>query len=401
MKIGIIGGGPAGILAALEASKIYDHVTIIDKNDFLGRKLSTTGGGRGNLTNQYVSPGSYAAFHDFVFDDLINQFDYRMLIEYFKNLGIYTYHTDDGWTYPLSNSAKNVSNILESTVIQNNIFVQRNSTVENIDVSNGEFVVFLDNGKKLVFNKLIIASGGKAQPQLNASDAILDVVKRLGHRIIPAHPALSPLETTKQDSKLLNGVRINAETSILSKGKCIAKTFGNIIFTDWGVNGPGVMDLSHQYFRHQGEKLLKINFSSSENISIIRELLTKFNQSSYRLTHILLNLFPMKIVNQLLVNARLKSDITLNQLNFDDISEFMENLSIEEQIIGTRGFEFAQISTGAVSSKDIDSTSLESKIIRNLYFAGEILDVIGPCGGYNLHWAFVSGINAGRSLREK
>jgi predicted flavoprotein YhiN len=109
-------------------------------------------------------------------------------------------------------------------------------------------------------------------------------------------------------------------------------------------------------------------------------------------------LFPIKIVNQLLVNANLSQDILISQINNENLLKFMRNLSIEENIIGTRGFEFAQISTGAVSSMDVDSLTLQSKIINNLYFAGEILDVIGPCGGYNLHWAFISGIHAGRSI---
>ncbi len=127
MKVGIIGGGPAGIFAALEASKTFDNVTIIDKNDFLGRKLSTTGGGKGNLTNENILPSAYTSFQDFAFGSLIQRYDYRKLIEYFETIGIYTYHTDDGWTYPISNSAKNVSSILENTIIQNNIDVIRNT----------------------------------------------------------------------------------------------------------------------------------------------------------------------------------------------------------------------------------------------------------------------------------
>jgi predicted flavoprotein YhiN len=112
-------------------------------------------------------------------------------------------------------------------------------------------------------------------------------------------------------------------------------------------------------------------------------------------------LFPTKIVNQLLLNANLSQDVLMSQINNKNLMDFLENLFFEENIIGTRGFEFAQISTGAISSEYVDSLTLQSKIIKNLYFAGEILDVIGPCGGYNLHWAFISGIHAGRSIQLK
>lgn len=398
MKVGIIGGGPAGICAALEASKTFKNVTIIDKNDFLGRKLSTTGGGKGNLTNENVLPSAYSAFQDFVFGSLIQRYDSRKLIEYFEKIGIYTYHTDDGWTYPVSNTAKNVSTILENTVIQNHIDVLRNTTVNKIDFAQDKFGLTLDNGQKMIFDKLIISTGGKAHPQLNASDTILDEVKNLGHRIVPAYPALSPLLTSKQKSNLLNGVRIDAETSIFNQGHCIAKTYGNLIFTDWGVNGPAVMDLSHQIFRHPGKNLLRINFSNNVNQPIIKDMFTKFSRSSYKLGHILLILFPVKIVNQLMFNANLNQDILINQISNEKLMDLITNLSIDEIITGTRGFEFAQISTGAVSSEDVDSQTLQSKVVSNLSFAGEILDVIGPCGGYNLHWAFISGIHAGRSI---
>jgi len=398
MRIGVIGGGPAGIFSALEAKKTHEFVTIIDKNGFLGRKLSSTGGGRGNLTNTNIHPAAYSAFENFAYSEIIQKYDFNFLIKYFSELGITTYHTDDGWTYPVSNSAKNLSKYLEEVLKQNNIQIIRNRTVIGIDDSGKRFQVKLDNGQILQFERIIVTTGGQAHPQLNASDTILTELKKLGHKIIPSYPALSPIITTKINSKLLNGVRVDVETSILNKQNVIANTYGNVIFTEWGLNGPGIMNISHYITKNPGQNVLKIDFIQKNVAYNLYALIEKFRNQSITLEHVLLPLLPQKIIDQIIINSKIDSTIQLNQVSDEFINKFFSNISIEEKILGTRGFEFSQLSTGAVSSSDINPDTLESKINPNLYFAGEVLDVIGPCGGYNLHWAFVSGINAGRSV---
>ncbi len=203
MKIGIIGGGPAGMMAAIEAAKKFSDVTIIDMNLNLGRKLAATGAGRGNLTNINVNPGAYDGFNEFLFSELIQNYNYKFLIDYFKGLGIYTYHTDDGWVYPLCNSAKNISEYLMAFIASLNVNIINESRVISITRELNKFILKLENESSLNFDKLIIATGGKAFPQLKASDSILKVLMKLGHKIIPAYPALAPIETTKHQSNLL------------------------------------------------------------------------------------------------------------------------------------------------------------------------------------------------------
>ncbi|PKN87150.1 MAG: hypothetical protein CVU46_05395 [Chloroflexi bacterium HGW-Chloroflexi-8] len=398
MRIGVIGGGPAGIFSALEAKKTQEFVTIIDKNAFLGRKLSSTGAGRGNLTNSNVDPGVYSAFDNFAYSGIIKKYDFDFLVDYFSELGIYTYHTDDGWTYPVSNSARNLSKYLEEVLKQSNVEIILNQTVIGIEKSDSGIQIKLDDNRRLHFDKVIITTGGQAHPQLNASDSILIELKKLGHKIIPSSPALSPILTTKTNSKLLNGVRIDVEVSIMNKANVVANTFGNVIFTEWGLNGPGVMNISHYIAKNQGQIVLNIKFMQKEYLFKLLTLLKKYRNQSVTIEHVLLPFLPQKIIDQLIINSKIDSQIQINQLKEEFVQEFFSNLSIEEKILGTRGFEYSQLSTGAVSSIDVNSNTLESKITPNLYFAGEVLDVIGPCGGYNLHWAFVSGINAGRSV---
>jgi predicted Rossmann fold flavoprotein len=389
MKIGIIGGGSSGIFAAIEARKKYSDVTIFDKNNFLGRKLSSTGAGRCNLTNVNVSPGLYRSIKEFYFQEIIHKYDYAFLNEYFSKLGIYTYHTDDGWVYPLSNSARNIASFLEDHLNLLNVKIYRNTSVSSFIKMKNKFQLKTDSGKLFEFDKLILASGGKAYPQLNASDAIFQSLLNFGHNLIPAFPALAPIKTSKHKTKSLNGVRVDATLRILDHKSVIGSDFGNIIFTEWGLNGPGVMNLSHLV--HQKNNLnIEIDFSSL----VPQDFLKNVSEDKFLyLSTPLLSIFNKKIIDQLLLNLNL--DVN-SPFKLNDLRHLIKKMMFTEKIIGSRDFEFAQISTGAIESSQIHPESLESKLCPGLYFAGEVLDVFGPCGGFNLHWAFISGIIAGQ-----
>lgn len=389
MKIGIIGGGASGIFAAIEARKKYSDVTIFDKNDFLGRKLSTTGAGRCNLTNVNVSPSLYRSIKELGFQDLIQKYDYTFLNEYFTQLGIHTYHTDDGWVYPLSNSARNIASLLEDHLTSLNVKIIKNTTISSFIKTRNKFHLKTDSGRSFEFDKLIIASGGKAYPQLNASEAIFQSVLNFGHQLIPAFPALAPIKTSKHQTKSLNGVRVDATIRILDDKSVIGSEFGNIIFTEWGLNGPGVMNLSH-LVHQKNELMIEIDFSTL----LPHNFLKNINEDKFlHLSTPLLSILNKKIIDQLLLN--LNFDVN-SPFKLNDFHHLIKMMSFMEKISGTRDFEFAQISTGAIESSQINPESLESRLCPGLYFAGEVLDVFGPCGGFNLHWAFISGIIAGQ-----
>lgn len=391
MKIGIIGGGPSGIFSAIEAKKKYSEITIFDKNDFLGRKLSATGGGRCNISNVNISPIRYRSISINCFQNLIKTFNYKYLMEYFQQLGIYTYHTDDGWVYPISNSARNISLFLENYLVQSNVNLQKSTSVKSIHKENNEFILHTDKEESYHFDKLVLASGGRAYPQLKASDAIMFSLEKFGHRIIPAHPALAPVITSKNKTKSLNGVRFDAMIRIFQDTTEIGSEFGNIIFTDWGLNGPGVMNLSH-LIPGQQNLSIEIDLSKILDKNFINNTLGKKNNFQFLSTP-LLPIFNKKVIDQLLFNAKFQIN---SPFRVKDFQMIMENLKLKENIIGTRDFEFAQISTGAIDSGNINPETLQSTLIPGLYFAGEVLDMFGPCGGYNLHWAIISGIVAGQ-----
>ena len=398
MKIGIIGGGPAGMLAAIEASKRYPDVTLIDWNLQLGRKLASTGGGRGNLTNVFISPEAYEANEKFSFFDIIHNYNYQFINDYFLNIGIYTYHTDDGWVYPISNSAKNISEYLAAIISINSIKVMNDTLITSIRYKNNEFLLKSERGNILTFDKIIIATGGKAYPKLRSSDLLLNILQQLGHEILPPNPALAPFKTTKMNSDKLNGVRLNAKVVIKQNETVIGSEFGNIIFTEWGINGPGVMNLSHRIHNLEGELKVLIKFNYDEVDELINFNLLKYQSSQIPLKYALNPFFPAKIIDQIIKNSNFPSGIRMSELSNNNVSKILEKMTIEENLLGTRDFTYSQISTGSVCSGFVNPQTLESTIIPGLFFAGEILDVIGPCGGYNLHWAFVSGIVAGNCI---
>lgn len=391
MKIGIIGGGASGILAAIEARNKYYDVTIFDKNDFLGRKLSATGAGRCNLTNVNVSPRFYRSIKNYTFQDLIKKYDYAFLNEYFTKLGIYTYQTDDGWVYPISNSARNIASLLEDYLNRLNVRIYKNSSVSRFSKLKNSFLVNTDLGKSFEFDKLILASGGKAYPQLRANDEILQSLLNFGHELLPAFPALAPIKTSKNETKSLNGVRLDATIRILHKTSVLGSEFGNIIFTKWGLNGPGVMNLSH-LVQNKTNLTIEIDFSAVLPQDFINNVIANKDKFLFLSTP-LLSILNKKIIDQLFINLNIEIN---SPFQLSDFINLTKKMKFTEKIIGTRDFEFAQISTGAIASSQINPETLESKICPDLYFAGEVLDIFGPCGGFNLHWAFISGIVAGQ-----
>ena len=393
MKIGIVGGGPAGIFAAIEASKLQSDITLFDNNNHLGRKLSVTGAGRCNLTNEKISKLFYSSTTEFKFGNIIDNFGYSFLENYFQNLGIYTYHTDDGWVYPLSNSAKNIALLLEEVVNKQNVNIKTNIEITNITKEMNKFVLSSHHDGIYSFDKIIVSTGGKAHPQLKSNDNLLKPIRALGHNIIQPYPALAPILTSKNETKDLFGVRQDAAIRIFEGTKLIGSEIGNIIFTEWGVNGPGVMNLSHLVHKQKNNLSIEVSYLDILPEKFKSEIINRKEQFlSLRMPF--LSIINNKIIDSIFAKLNLDINSKFSMKNFQKI---LDNLFFREMVIGTRDFEFSQISTGGVDSMEVNSQTFESLICPGMYFAGEILDVFGPCGGYNLHWAFVSGLIAGRS----
>lgn len=404
MRIGIIGAGPAGILAALKAAQNGADALLLDSNAQIGRKLLVTGSGRCNLSNAQADGNHYFCSDPQFVEAALKKFGSPQLISLLQEFGIPSYSTPDGWYYPLSNSAGNVVDILEAQLKQWGVTLQLNANVVDIKQSRRGFEIFVRGSKEpICTERLIIATGGKAYPQLGSTGEFYSIIKKLGHTIRRIEPALAPVKTKSAPFHKLQGVRLDVSVMLYEGSKLLTQSTGNMIFTAWGINGPAVMNLSHLISLNTSKKplTLHLNFLHEHEQKLL-EFIAANRRRAYSLRAALEGVLPEKIVSFAMGRARLADQAVLNELSDAQIQRVLEDLKgMVVEVEGTRGFEFCQVTTGGVDLREVDPLTMQSRIVSGLYFAGEVLDVIGPCGGFNLQWAFTSGVLAGSAAANK
>ncbi|GAA0863121.1 NAD(P)/FAD-dependent oxidoreductase [Paraclostridium tenue] len=396
-KVIVVGAGPAGIMAALSSSK-QNEVILIERNNEIGKKLKLTGGGRCNITNN-------RNIEDF-FDKVVNNnkflyssfytFSNYDLLEYFsKNNLDYKIEYDEK-VYTKSDKADEVIDTLKKDLLKNKVNIIYNTKVCDLIVENNEAIgVITDNGEKIFCDKLIITTGGKSHPTTGSDGFMFDILKKHGHTIKPLYPALIPLVTKENFVKNLQGVAMK-EVIIRTKiKKKKIETKGDMIFTHFGISGPGVLKFSSYINKalDNGEVEITLDFlphSSKDEISkIIRE-----NPNKNVLTN-LKGILPQNFLKEILSLLNL-SEAKPNELKKEDENKIIEyikemKLTIKEMLT----IKAAMVTSGGVSVKEINASNMESKLIKNLFFAGEVIDVDAETGGYNLQIAFSTGYLAG------
>ena len=400
MNIGIIGAGASGIFAALTAARSGAHVTLFDHNAEIGKKLLVTGSGRCNLTNAALSPEKYTCADPAWMQAFLQAFPLQALLAELDTLGIPTHHSDDGWFYPLSDSAHSVVDILRQALIAHGVELRLSTEVVDFWQQGGGFAVRLPSGEPArtqSFDKLVVAAGGKAYPALGSRGELFPMLERLGHTVVPLVPALGPLTLSLGAWKALQGLRFDVKTGIWAGDELLGESFGNLIFTAWGMNGPGVMNLSHLAARQPGEKLsLSLDFGAAFGQEWERRL-AKDNPAT--LKAVLEAFFPPKAADFFLAQAHVPPEARLRELSRAQMQQLQGILRATRlPITGIKGFEQSQVSAGGVPVGEVDAHTCQSRLIPGLCLVGETLDVVGPCGGFNLHFAFGSGCLAGRHL---
>jgi len=401
MTVAVIGAGASGMTAALQAAWNGAAVTMFERNVAVGRKLLVTGSGRCNITNDAATAAIYTCADPEWMEALLSRFGVRDLLAMLAEIGILVHKTSDGWYYPLSDSAHTVVDAFSSALDLAGVTLCNLAQVSSIRVSGKGFAVrFFRDGREEEneFERVIVSAGGKAYPSLGSRGELFPVLERLGHTVLPIRPALAPLLIDLGSLRPLQGIRMNVGVTLWNGSQRLASTTGNLIFTQWGLNGPAVMDISHHVSAHPRTVLeLSLNL-----LAFFREefdhLLAQKRTSSMPLRVFLGAFFPPKVAITYLKNTRLPEEILLCQVSDSALERLIEKLKDTRlPVKGVRDFEYCQISAGGVPVGEVDPQTLESRRVKGLFLTGETLDVVGPCGGYNLQYALSSGALAGKA----
>lgn len=413
MKVLIIGGGPAGIIAGIKSAEEGNTVTLVEKNDSLGKKLLITGKGRCNITSslnisEFINniPGNgrflYSAFDNFNNNDII---------ELLKEEGLEVKEERGNRIFPVTDNARDVLNALLRKMKKLKIEIKLKSKVNKIIVEENRAVGIIYNDKeKLYANKIILATGGKSYPTTGSTGEGYKIAKELGHTINEIKPSLVPLEIyQKNECKAMQGLSLrNIGIKIMDseKNKLIYEDFGEMLFAHFGVSGPVIISSSAHLVRYKNiEELLKnrkINLSIDLKPALTKEklddrILRDFNDlKNKQVKNSLDKLLPQKMIPVVLERLAIDQNKKVNEITKEErqkIVEMLKNFKLE--ISGFRPIEEAIITAGGISIKEINPKTMESKIVQNLYFAGEIIDIDAYTGGFNLQIAYSTGYTAG------
>lgn len=393
--IGIIGAGAAGLVCALELAKRGEKVQVFEKNRKIGRKILATGNGRCNITNQNIHTTNYHGLNPSFVNPSINHFNTEICKKFFSELGIEMVEGQKGRLYPKSQQSSSVVDLLVYECKRLEVEFHLESEVIKIEKKEQGFILYTED-KSLHIKKLLIATGGLAMPSLGSCESGYSFAKSFGHTIIEPFASLTQL-ITQENLKSISGVKCEGSISVYSGKEVVSEQVGDILFTDYGVSGSAILDISRsvaENLRYEDEVSISLDLASEYNYKTLENLLLKRKKHANNKS---IELWLNGFINSKLAKyiARFLSEKSANELNTKDVKKLVYLLKkFRLKIVDTKGFKTAEVTAGGVLSEEVNATTLESKLQENLYFAGEVLDVDGDCGGYNLHWAWASGYNA-------
>ena len=405
-KIIIVGGGASGLMAAIAAARNGAAVTILEKNDRVGKKLLATGNGRCNYTNEDVRLVHFHGSDKAFIEKALSIFGRDSVIDFFERLGIAPASEDNGKIFPLSFQASSVLDVLRYEADRLGVEVRVESRVSKI-VKNGQFKVDLKTGESLSSDKVILATGGMAMPVSGSDGNGYPIAKSLGHKVAPSTPSLVQLKLKSDKLKQINGTKVVGKASLFIDDELVKEDYGDILFTDYGISGPPILQLSREaVIALESSKRVKLDVSIILNKSE-EELLDYLEKrrvwmSEKRLEDFLIGMVNKRLIIPVIKELKLDKEKFAKDISIDELRSIAHILSCWSfEVMGHNGWGQAQTTAGGVLTKDIDPATMESRLVKGLYFAGELLDVDGDCGGYNLQWAWTSGYIAGNSASIK
>lgn len=399
-KVVIIGGGAAGMMAAITAASNKADVTILEHKDRIGKKILSTGNGKCNFTNLLQKPECYRSDNRHFVWGIYEQFDVKQTLAFFENLGIYP-KDKNGYVYPNSEQASSVLDVLRMEVERLKIKVVTEVNCKEIRVLKKGFKILTDQNT-FSADAVILAAGSKAAPVTGSDGSGYTLAKQLGLHMIPVLPALVQLRCKEKFYKSVSGVRVQAEVSIYADKKCLGKDMGEVQLTNYGISGIPVFQVSRYAARALYEKkkvIAVLNFfpelSQDEFENLLKQRISLRPKKT--IEEFFVGLFNKKLADLWISLSKLDRKKQVGKLTEEEVKKLVLLIHhFETEITETNSFEQAQICCGGIDTRELNPETLEAYSVPGFYLAGEILDVDGICGGYNLQWAWSSGYVAGR-----
>lgn len=400
MKIGIIGGGASGLFAAINVKNDNNQVIIFEKEKVCGKKLLSTGNGRCNYWNEDQSLIHYQSENKELLDRIINIDTSKKVLEVFDKLGIIP-KIKNGYYYPFSNQASTILNVLLDEVSNNNVQLKTEFLVTDIKKENNGFTV--SNGKEKIFvDKLIVSTGSFASYKMECKNTGYNFLKDFGHSIIKVLPALVQLKVEGSYLKRWAGIRTDVKMFLYEEDKLVREESGEIQLTDYGISGICTFNLSNTVVRGLDKGL-------REKINIDFLPFIEGDKQEWFVNQTIITKKSLKKLMYSVLNSKLV-DVILNELGIDSDKMFTDyDIKMQKEIIkfftsfkvlikGSNSFEKAQICSGGIPLSEVNLMTMESNKVKDLYILGELLDIAGDCGGYNLGAAWRSGIIVGEAI---
>jgi len=403
----VIGSGAGGMVSAIISARAGKKTLLLEKLPTIASKLKATGGGRCNITNTLSNEEFMKSFgrNGRFMQDALHNFDYKALINFLQKIGVDTHAPDGFRVFPTSHSSATIIKALEDEMFQVGVTLLCSQKVTEILEKDKHIIGLKTETTSFVAKNIIVATGGLGYPSLGATGDGYTMATKLGHTITQLYPAMMPL-TTKERW----GERCRADTLAkvtikvdIKKHKKLSAT-GDLIFTKKGLRGPVILDFARELtplIEKYGEVPLLLNFTKGMNEEQISQHLKKENSQNpeKEIYQHITTLVPLSLSYELCSLAGINPKDRYNKLKGDTRAKLIQLLAWTPLTInGHDGFKMAMITRGGVNLKEIDPKTMQSKLIKGLYFCGEIINLDGPCGGYNLQWTFSSGVLAGRLL---
>lgn len=405
MKVGIIGAGASGVFAALILKQNYIDTTVIERNANALKKIYATGNGRCNFTNRNVSYKNYHGENLKFTISAIKKFDNYDVIEFFNDMGIPEVELENGKIFPKSLQASSI--VKQMMCLANHLEVEFIFDSFVYDVrKNGNVFEVKSNDSIYKFDYLIVACGSKAYKKSGSDGNGYILMKKLGHNIVKTHPGIVQLRLNGDSFKKMSGTKFKANAKLVVDGKEVFEFYHDVLFTDYGISGPTILQLSGEAIRAKNKGLdvkIRIDTVDLDENKLYEHLIYIISLNYYKkIKELLVGLINDNLIEEVLNQAGINYDINVCELSKEEIYKLAHTLkNLEFSVSGYKDEDSGQITCGGVDTDEINPSTMESKKIKNLYIIGEIMDVDGDCGGYNLQWAFSSAYSCAMSIIKK